>query len=240
MKTRNLLIACALTLSFSYGFGQDTALFFEKTDAFFGQYVKEGKVDYGQIHSNPKKLNEILELAQTISVTKNNSKTFQAFWINAYNLCVIKGVVDHYPINSPLDVPGFFDTKTYSIGNMDRTLNEMENKLLRANFPNEPRFHFALVCAGLGCPPIIDKAYLPKTLDKQLQEQTELSLNNPHFIRIDGDKVELSQIFEWYADDFTRNGKSLIDIVNMYRTKKIDPTSKVVFYPYDWSLNKVK
>ncbi len=240
MKTRNFLIICSLTLVFSCGFGQNTALFFEKANTFFGQYVKDGKVDYGQIHSNPEKLSEILKLTQNILVTKDNSKTYQAFWINAYNLCVIKGVVDHYPINSPSDVPGFFDTKTYSIGNADRTLNEIENKLLRANFPNEPRFHFALVCAGLGCPPIIDKAYLPQTLDGQLQKQTELSLNNPHFVRINGNKVGLSQIFEWYAGDFTRDGKSFIDFINIYREKRLNPGSEVVFYPYDWSLNKME
>lgn len=240
MKTRNFLIICALTMGLSYSYGQDTSHFFEKANTIFGQYVKDGRVNYQQIHSNPEKLDRVLELAKNISVTKNNPKTYQAFWINAYNLCVIKGVVDNYPINSPLDVQGFFDAKTYTIANTDRTLNEIENKLLRANFPEEPRFHFALVCAGLGCPPIIDKAYLPQTLEAQLQEQTELSLNNPHFIRINGHKVGLSQIFEWYSGDFTKNGKSFIDFVNMYRTKKLDPAWEVVFYPYDWSLNKMK
>ncbi|WP_036383642.1 DUF547 domain-containing protein [Muricauda sp. MAR_2010_75] len=240
MKTRNFLIICALTMVFSYGFGQGTSIFFERADSFFGQYVKDGKVDYRQIHANPEKLNSLLELAKNVTVAKTNPKTYQAFWINAYNLCVIKGVMDSYPIDSPLDVPGFFDTKTYFIGNAARTLNEIENNLLRANFPNEPRFHFALVCAGLGCPPIIDKAYLPQTLERQLQKQTELSLNNPHFVRIDGKQVGLSQIFEWYAGDFTKDGKSFIDFVNMYRTKKLDPALEVVFYPYDWSLNKME
>ena len=240
MKIRNLLTLCMLTLVCSYALGQDTSLFFEKANSFFGQYVKEGRVDYAKIHSNPEKLDKVMALAKNLSVPKSNTKTYQAFWINVYNLYVIKGVVDNYPIDSPLDIPGFFDKKTFLIGNEDRTLNEIENELLRANFPNEPRFHFALVCAGLGCPPIINMAYLPQTLETQLQRQTELSLNNPHFVRVDGKHVGLSQIFEWYADDFKRGGKSFIEFVNEYRTNKLDTASEVKFYPYDWSLNTVE
>lgn len=218
---------------------QEKTLFFEKANAFFDQYVKDGKVDYDDIHANPEKLDNVLDLAKKIMVNKDNPQIYQAFWINAYNLSVIKGVVDNYPIDSPLDVSGFFDEITYPIGGKKRTLNEIENKILRSNFPNEPRFHFALVCAGLGCPPIINKAYLPETLETQLQEQTVLSLNNPKFVRIKENKVGLSQIFEWYASDFKRNGRNFVEFINLYRKEKIDTNSKVFFYPYNWSLNKL-
>jgi len=148
--------------------------------------------------------------------------------------------VDHYPVKSPLDVPGFFDKSAYSVGGQYITLNSIENDLLRKNFPEESRFHFVLVCAGLGCPPIINEAYLPDTLKSQLQRQTELSLNNPDFVRIKGKKVGLSQIFEWYKDDFILGGKSLIEYVNQYRTDKIDTNSKVSHYSYNWALNDIK
>lgn len=220
------------------GFSQDTNTFFAKADAFFGTHVKNGRVAYKEIKANPSGLNELLEMAQNISVSKSEAKTYQAFWINGYNLSVIKGIVDSYPIKSPLDKGGFFDKITYNIGGKDITLNDIENKLLRANFPKEARFHFVLVCAGLGCPPIIPNAYLPNTLDAQLQQQTELSLNNPSFIRTKGKKVLLSQIFEWYKGDFTQEGKSLVDFVNLYRKEKLDPKTKVGYYPYDWTLNE--
>ncbi|MFH4966391.1 DUF547 domain-containing protein [Gaetbulibacter sp. M235] len=151
-----------------------------------------------------------MDLAQDLRVPKENPKIYQSFWINAYNLCVIKGIVENYPVKSPLDVQGLFDKKIFIIGGEERTLDEIENKLLRGNFPKESRFHFVLVCAGLGCPPIIDRAYLPSTLEVQLQQQTKLSLNNPDFVRINGNKVLLSQIFEWCMNDFTKEGKSLV------------------------------
>ncbi len=240
MTSKKILTTFLLAIAFQFGFSQDTATFFGKADGFFKTYVKNGRVAYKEIKANPESLNELLNLAKTISISKSDANTYQAFWINGYNLSVIKGIVDDYPIKSPLDKAGFFDKITYDIGGKNTTLNDIENKLLRANFPKEARFHFVLVCAGLGCPPIINSAYLPNTLDAQLQKQTELSLNDSNFIRLKGKKVSLSQIFEWYKSDFTQGGKSLVDFVNQYRKEKIDSSAKVGYYPYDWTLNETK
>lgn len=240
MNAKRTIISLLAMVALNLGFGQDTAEFFSKADAFFKAHVKSGKVDYDAIKASPSNLYSLLDLARTISVSNKDSRTYQAFWINTYNLSVIKGVVDKYPIKSPLDINGFFDTETYVAGGKNVTLNTMENNLLRANFPKEARFHFVLVCAGLGCPPIIDRAYLPETLEVQLQEQTILALNDPSFVRIKGKRVYLSQIFEWYREDFTQNGKSLLEFVNQYRKEKITDNVKIGYYPYDWSLNETK
>ncbi|MEM7483620.1 MAG: DUF547 domain-containing protein [Bacteroidota bacterium] len=240
MKSRIALHTLFMITTVYLGFAQTTASFFEKTDAFFNTNVKNGKVAYQDIKANPSDLNELITIAETISISKSDANTYQAFWINAYNLVVIKGIVENYPLKSPLDKAGFFDKIKYNIGGENITLNDIENKLLRANFPEEARFHFVLVCAGLGCPPIISKAYLPSTLDAQLQKQTELSLNNPNFIRVKGKKVGVSQIFEWYKGDFTQGGKSLVDFINIYRKEKIENKAKVNYYPYDWTLNETK
>lgn len=240
MRLQKILTTFLLAITFQIGFAQDISEFFTKTDAFFKTYVKNGRVAYKDIKANPESLNELLNLAKAISISKSDANTYQAFWINGYNLSVIKGIVDNYPIKSPLDKAGFFDKITYDIGGKNTTLNDIENKLLRANFPKEARFHFVLVCAGLGCPPIIGNAYLPNTLDAQLQKQTQLSLNNSNFVRLKGKKVNLSQIFEWYNKDFTQEGKSLVDFVNQYRKEKLDSNTKVGYYPYDWTLNETK
>jgi len=240
MGYRKTLTAFVLVMVFHFGISQDTATFFNKADTFFKTYVKEGRVAYADIKADPSGLNELLDLARQLSVSTEDAKTYQAFWINGYNLSVIKGIVANYPIKSPLNKGGFFDKKTYDIGGKSITLNDIENKLLRGNFPKEARFHFVLVCAGLGCPPIINNAYVPGKLEAQLQKQTELALNNPEFVRIKGKRVGLSQIFEWYKGDFTQGGKSLIEYVNQFRTEKLNPSAKVGYYPYDWSLNETK
>ena len=172
MKHKITLVLLFLGTLFFTAQGQDTNTFFNKADAFFSSYVKAGRVDYKAIKGDTSSLEELLSMAKDIRVTKSDAKTYQAFWINTYNLSVIKGIVNNYPIASPLDKAGFFDKTTYDVGGKKITLNDIENKLLRGNFPKEARFHFVLVCAGLGCPPIISNAYLPTTLDAQLQAQT--------------------------------------------------------------------
>ncbi len=216
---------------------QGTSDFFNKADTFFKTYVKDGRVSYKDIKANPAALDELLQLANGISVSESDVADYQAFWINSYNLLVIKGIIDNYPVKSPLDIGGFFDKKKYDIGGTSTTLNDLENKLLRAKFPKEPRFHFVLVCAGLGCPPIISQAYLPNTLDAQLQTQTKKALNDPNFIRVNKNKVKVSQIFEWYNEDFVQDGNDLVSFINTYKEDKLPEKAKVSFYTYDWTLN---
>ncbi|MDO5985898.1 DUF547 domain-containing protein [Flavivirga amylovorans] len=217
---------------------QGLNVFFEKADSFFKANVANGKVAYSKINANKEALNEVLKLAETVSVSKSDAENYQAFWINAYNLSVIKGIINNYPTKSPLDHAGFFDKTTYSLGGKKITLNDIEHKLLRAQF-NDARFHFVLVCGALGCPPLINKAYLPSTLNAQMDVQTKKALNGS-FLKVNTKKkrVQASQIMEWYKKDFTMNGKTEIDFINTYRTEKIPNNFKLSYFPYNWTVNK--
>ncbi len=237
---KNISLVIVLFLTAAFAFAQSTSDFFSKSDAFFKANVKNGRVTYKAIKDNPTALNELLEMAKGISVSKDKANEYQAFWINGYNLLVIDGIVKNYPIKSPLDKPGFFDGHKNEIGGTKITLNDIENKLLRKNFPKEPRFHFVLVCGGLGCPPIINEAYTPAKLDSQLETQTKLAINDPNFIRVTKNKVKVSQIFEWYPGDFKQDGKKLVDFINQYKAEKLPEKAKVSYYLYDWTLNEVK
>ncbi|GAA4888328.1 hypothetical protein GCM10023311_10270 [Flaviramulus aquimarinus] len=220
------------------GFSQDVTTFFNKADAFFKANVSNGLVAYSKIHGNQDELTSILKIAKGILVSKDDADVYQAFWINAYNLSVIRGIVDNYPTNSPLDNAGFFDKTTYSLAGKQITLNDIEHKLLRGQF-KDARFHFVLVCGAIGCPPLINKAYLPKTLNAQLETQTKIALNGS-FLRVNTKKkrVQVSQIMEWYKEDFTMNGTKEIDFINTYRTEKLEGKYKLSYFPYDWKVNK--
>ena len=217
---------------------QNTNVFFENADTFFKTYVGNGTVAYDKIHKDPSSLYEVLELAKTITVSKTDKNTYQAFWINAYNLSVIKSVINNYPIKSPLSVNGFFDKTTHDIGGKSITLNDIEHKLLRGQF-KDARFHFVLVCGALGCPPLINEAYLPSTLNNQLEMQTKKAINGA-FIQVNTKKkrVLVSQIMEWYKVDFTMNGMDEIDFINNYRTTKLEGKYKLSYFTYNWKLNK--
>jgi len=214
----------------------DIETFYKQADAFFKANVSNGKVAYDAIKKDETALNEVLKTAQNITVTKSDAKNYQAFWINAYNLSVIKGIIDHYPTKSPLNHKGFFDGTKHSIGGKKITLNDIEHKLLRAQF-KDARFHFVLVCGALGCPPLINKAYLPNTLDEQLEKQTVVAINGP-FIKVKKNKIQGSEILKWYKEDFTMNGTTEIDFINKYRTEKVSEKSKLSYFPYNWNVNK--
>ena len=234
MKTYLLIVSLLVS---TYGFSQDLNTFFNKADSFFKTNVSNGKVAYSNIHTNQDDLNDLLNLAKGLKVSEKDHKNYQAFWINTYNITVIKGVIDNYPTKSPLDHAGFFDKTTYDLGGKSVTLNDIEHKLLRAKF-KDARFHFVLVCGAIGCPPLINKAYLPNSLEAQLDTQTKKALNG-NFLKINLKKkrVEGSEILKWYKEDFTMNGTSEIDFINLYRTDKIPSNFKLTYFPYNWNLN---
>lgn len=242
LKTRHNMKRLSLILLILIFFGsfsaqsQSLKAFFSKADSFFKTNVANGRVAYDAIKKEQSTLKEVLKIAESISVSKSDAANYQAFWINAYNLSVIKGIVDNYPTNSPLDNKGFFDKTTYSLGGKNITLNDIEHKLLRGNF-KDARFHFVLVCGAIGCPPLISKAYLPGTLDSQLEKQTVLAINGS-FIKVKKNKIQGSEILKWYKEDFTMNGKTEIDFINKYRTEKVSKKSKLSYFPYNWNVNK--
>jgi hypothetical protein len=238
MKKIKLLLLVSLTLSVTTMFSQSVNTFFNEASTFFKTYVSNGSVNYKAIHDNPELLDQLLENAKSINIVVSDKNTYKAFWINAYNLSVIKGVIDNYPIKSPLDINGFFDVKTYALAGSLITLNDIENKMLRAKF-DEPRFHFVLVCGANGCPPLVSEAYIPSKLDSQLQRQTVKALNNNAFIKVNDGEVGLSEIFKWYKEDFTKKSKNLIEFVNIYRKEKIPTSYNVSYYNYDWQLNSI-
>ena len=235
MKKSILILSVILSTAIQ---AQDLTSFFSKADSFFATHVRNGKVDYDNIYNNQEKLNELLTIAKGVSIVDSDVNNYQAFWINAYNISVIKGIVDNYPTKSPLDNPGFFDKTRYSLSDKQITLNDIEHKLLRVKF-KDARFHFVLVCGAIGCPPLISKAYLPSTLDAQLEQQTKLAINGD-FLKVNtkNKRVEASEILKWYKEDFTKNGTNEIDFINKYRTKKVSENSKISYFTYNWSLNK--
>lgn len=209
--------------------------FFTETDAFLKKYVSNGKVDYKALKAAPAEIRHLYTTIGEMDLSAADKATQTAFYINAYNLITIYAVVEKMPITSPLDVSGFFDTKKHQIAGTYMTLNDLENKKLRP----DPRVHFALVCGANGCPQLRSEAYMPATVMDQLTAATKAAMNDPNFIRVNTSTktVAISQIFDWYKDDFIKSSGSDIAFINSYRTNKIPTDYKKEFYTYDWKLN---
>ena len=237
MLRTSILISCFFI--FNLAFAQTTVdkSFFNKADAFWSSVVNGKNIDYKQIKDNPSNLLELVQIVDNAAVGNLDDATLKAFYINAYNLAVVKAIVLNHPIQSVQNVPGFFDQVEHKFMGQYMTLNEFEKGVVLKKF-KDPRLHFALVCGAKGCPPISAKAYRPETLDLQLNDQCKAACDDPNFIRTNDGNVGLSKIFEWYAADFGGSKKNLLKFINEYKKEKLTNGSKISYYEYDWSLNQ--
>jgi len=237
MKNVTTLICTTLLVIASfYTQASTNATFTNQVDAFLKENVNRGYVQYEIIKEKPAKLNALLTQIASVKLNELSAKEQKAFLINAYNILVIKNVVDAFPIESPLHVKGFFDVKTFNVVGEKVTLNYLEKEMLYKNFP-DARLHFALVCAAIGCPKLSNNAYRAEILEKQLNIQTRKTLNNPKFIQVLDDKVMVSEIFKWYEQDFIKDDQSMIEFINAYRALPIKAKQKLDYYTYNWQIN---
>jgi hypothetical protein len=199
--------------------------------------TEKGEVDYQGIMNDRKELDQYLtELAaHPVEDTWSRSQKL-AYWINAYNAFTVVLIVNNYPVNSIRDIDRPWEKKFISLGGESYSLNQIEHDIIRPKF-KEPRIHFAVVCAAVSCPKLLNKAYLPETLDQQLDDQTRYFINQSGKNLISKDRVELSQLFKWYGKDFRQTG-SIIEYLNQYSEVQIDARAKMSFAKYDWSLNE--
>lgn len=230
-----------LLLSMTACFAGEPEVFFDQADKFFRKIVIDGSVDYDAIRRQPQALRELQDqIAQMPLAVLEDDAQRKAFWINAYNISVIGGIIDHEPVNSPMDIAGFFDRIQYTIAGESLTLNDLEHQ--RAfKIDQDARLHFALVCAAIGCPVIVPFAYRPEQLDKQLDQRVRSSVVDSRYVDYSASEgiVRLSEIFRWYTSDFGGGENELIDYVNRYRPDPIPAATTIRFTQYDWRLNAV-
>jgi hypothetical protein len=176
-----------------------------------------------------------------------------ALWLNAYNAIAISQVLEVYPIASirpkVLGIPNwlsfldFFTRSNSIIGGKKYSLNQIEHAILRPEFA-EPRIHFALVCASVGCPLLRRGAYFPESVRTQLEADGSRFIHNPDKVRYDAQKktLYLSKIFKWYEEDFVKAAGSVAEYVGGYLGPEaaVGDGWAIVFLPYDWNLNRVE
>lgn len=228
-----------LTLSIA-GKSQTTDLFFEQTNEFLKKNVTaDGKVDYNAIKKSPGELIYILDNAAKMSTKFSDNVLAKAFWINIYNLQVIKGVIDNFPLKNVDKIPTFFKENNFIVGNQELTLDDVENTILR-EILFDPAVHFVLSSASLGGAPLLNEAYMPKTLNDQLKAQTTKIINAKNYYRINKDTktIEIPKYFEWYKKDFVTQYFNEVDFLNIFLEKRLDNKFAVKTYDFDWTLNQ--
>lgn len=207
----------------------------------------QGLVDYKGFKADEKVFNAYLDqLSKNPPASSWSKKEQMAYWINAYNAYTIRLILNHYPVKSIKDIGSkikipFVTTpwaaKFITIGNEKMSLDNIEHGTLRKQF-DDPRIHFALVCASISCPRLRNEAFTADKLDAQLDDQGSDFLNNPAKNKLAKDKAQLSRYFDWYKGDWNDNGQSVVKWVNRYANTKIDANTKVSYLDYNWNLNE--
>ncbi len=229
---------------------------FETWDNLLHTYVEDfGRVNYGRWKAESAQvLREWLESLADVdlaAVTDGNERL--ALSLNVYNAIAIAQVLEVYPIASirpkVLGIPNwlsfldFFTRSTWTIGRKKYSLNQIEHGILRREF-REPRIHFALVCAAVGCPMLRRGAYFPESVLTQLEADAKGFINNPDKVKYDAGKktLYLSKIFDWYGEDFVKVAGSVAGYVGGYLGGDVAVSDEcaIVFLPYDWNLNRVE
>lgn len=214
-------------------------------DSVLKQHVDaKGQVSYAALKSNRSSLDAYL--TKTAAVAESEFKSWGrdeqlAFLINVYNAETLQLIIDNYPTESIKKLGGLFGSpwkkKVVNLFGEETTLDHVEHGIIRVDYADEPRIHFALVCAAKGCPPLRAEAFAAARLEAQLANQTKTFLTDTPKNRIEGDTLFLSPIFDWYGDDFTKGGESLNDYVDSFM-KGSAAGKSIKFTDYDWSLNQ--
>ena len=161
-----------------------------------------------------------------------------ALLINAYNAYTVKSVIELWPIESVMSVPGFFDARTHVVAGSGLTLNRLENDRIRAVF-GEPRIHFLVNCASTGCPPLAPVPVTADSLESLLEEHTGRFVRAT--VRETEAGLEASRIFDWFDDDFESAGGVRAFMARYLdgeiAARMLDGSVPLRFTHYDWSLN---
>jgi hypothetical protein len=264
----HLLCLCALGLFVCRtGFAQDSRTAVPSTRGVdhthalltrvLEKHVRGDRFDYAGLKAARGDLD--LYFANLAAVTPEAYATWTreqrfAFWINAYNANALDLIVRNYPLKSIEDL----STPTVKVWKLEfisldalRTggkrvkysLDEIENNILRPEF-KDARVHAAINCASESCPPLRQEAYVAERLDAQLEQQMRKFVSDATRNRIDAQTstLELSSIFDWFAEDFEHDAGSVLAYVRKYLAAGAAEMDWILrakprFLDYSWKLN---
>ncbi len=206
-----------------------------------------GRVRYAALAADRAELRGYLERVAVCDVGQLSRDDALAFLINAYNAYTLELILEHYPVASIRKLPGIDDPWKLpfcKVGGETVTLNFLEHDLLRAReLFDEPRIHFAVNCASVGCPILRAGAYTGAAIEKQLDEAVRHCLADPRFFAPKGGEIGVTSILAWYGKDFTRKHESVATFLLPYVTgearKLLEEKGDAVltYLDYDWGLN---
>lgn len=250
MKTFLLSILMTLTMFTASAFAQSPD--YTSWERILNTFVNEqGRVDYEGLKANRVPLDTFIQTQiENADISKLEGNQLKAFWINAYNALTLRLIVDNYPLKfggiRTINWGKPWDIKMKAAGR-ELSLNGIEHGILRKWDPIDPRIHFAINCASVGCPKIPNTHFDPGRLNEQLDHEARRFFNDPEKTKLDRKKntVYHSEILNWFKEDFLAVSETKLDYILKYLndedTAYISQNRnkvKIKKIKYDWGLNK--
>lgn len=193
-------------------------------------------------------LHDYIHGLERIEIREYRREEQLAFWINLYNAATVNLVLEHYPVASIRDInisPGFFsfgpwDNKLLHIEGQELSLNDIEHRILRPLW-REPRLHYALNCASLGCPNLQRDVFTAADMQALLDRSAREYVNHPRGVMIVDGELHVSSIYSWFREDFGNSEADVIEHLRAYAqpalAAELAGFSTIDDDWYDWALN---
>jgi hypothetical protein len=226
-------------------------------NAFLSRYLKSGadginRIAYGAVTAPDRQaLEEGLTHLTALPIRRYARPQQMAYWINLYNSLTLDIVLNHYPVDSIRDIsisPGLFsrgpwDRKIVSVEGQALSLNDIEHRILRPIW-HDPRIHYAVNCASLGCPNLARTAYEANRLDEMLDVSARAYVNHPRGAAGQDGTLTVSSIYRWYEPDFGGSELGVIEHLKRYANPPLadalNGINTIADDHYDWRLNDAR
>jgi len=213
------------------------------------------RFDYAGLRDHPEDLEVYLEEVRKASLASLGRDELLALLINAYNAYTIQSVLETMTPGKPdgvasiRDIPDVFDRRTHRVGGFSLSLNNIEHNLIRPLF-KDPRIHFAVNCASIGCPPLPEEAFTGERIEAQLESAARRTLSSPDYVRVEEGHLRVTKLLDWYGPDFVTPGFQGSEttrprFIRKYASAEVrnwldtaGPDPPLSFLDYDWSLNR--
>lgn len=226
-------------------------------DRFVGRHVVAGadgihRVRYGGVEAGDRAaLRAYLEGLAAAPVSRLARAEQRAYWINLYNALTVQVVLERYPVRSIRDIaisPGLFAVgpwgrKLIRVEGEELSLDDIEHRILRPIW-RDPRIHYALNCASIGCPNLQRRAFTAANAEAMLDEAARAFVNHPRGARVENGRVLLSSIYVWFRADFGADDSGVIAHLRRYAGAELAAAlatvTRVGDGGYDWALNDLR
>lgn len=190
-------------------------------------------------------LDDYIAMLEATPVSRLNRDQQLAYWLNFYNAATIQLVLDYYPVDSirdidPPDGDGPWGSALWTVEGQAVTLDDIEHRIIRPIW-QDPRIHYAVNCASIGCPNLLPEPIDAAAWDQQFDEAALAYINHPRGVTVGRRRSTVSSIYRWFVEDFGGDEAGVADHLAQYLpsdvAQQIVTQSGSFRYEYDWAIN---